>query len=113
MTSGGPAAVDADAVASAALSVPTVARLGKGTGVEVATYLPGRRVTGVRVAEDDVEVHVVARWGASLPELGDQVRTAVAPHAGGRRVEVHVEDIEVPGEEEPTAPLGELPPGSP
>lgn len=96
MTSNG--LVDADAVAAAVLRVPTVASLGKGEGVEVATYLPGRRVVGVRVNDDGVEVHVVARWGASLPDLGDEVRAAVAPHVSGRRVEVHVEDIEVPGE---------------
>jgi hypothetical protein len=29
----------------------------------VGTYLPGRRVTGVVLREEDVEVHVIGRYG--------------------------------------------------
>jgi len=102
---------DAERVAQAVERVPTVARLSAGsTGAEVATYLPGRRVRGVRVDDGTVEVHVVARWPAVLPEVGDAVRSAAAPLVGGRAIEVVIDDLEVPGEDEPTEPVAELPP---
>jgi NADH dehydrogenase FAD-containing subunit len=103
--------VDAERVAQAVERVPTVARLSAGsTGAEVATYLPGRRVRGVRVADGTVEVHVVARWPAVLPEVGDAVRSAAAQLVGGRAVEVVIDDLDVPGVDEPTEPVAELPP---
>lgn len=109
-TAGGPP-VDAERVASAVERVPTVARLSAGSaGAEIATYLPGRRVRGVRVDDATVEVHVVARWPAVLPEVGEAVRSAAAPLAGGRAVEVVIDDLEVPGEDEPSEPVAELPP---
>jgi hypothetical protein len=103
--------VDAERIAQAVERVPTVARLSSGDlGAEVATYLPGRRVRGVRVADDAVEIHVVAGWPAVLPEVGEAVRAAVAPLVGGRRIEVFIDDIDVPGLDEPTEPVAELPP---
>ncbi len=88
--------VEPDAVVAAALSCPHVAGMSGGLAGEVATYLPGRQVAGVRLTEDEVEVHIVARWGPSLPEVADAVRDAVNPVAGGLRTSVYVEDIEVP-----------------
>jgi NADH dehydrogenase FAD-containing subunit len=103
--------VDAERVAQAVERVPTVARLSAGsTGAEVATYLPGRRVRGVRVDGGTVEVHVVARWPAVLPEVGDAVRSAATPLVGGRAVQVVIDDLDVPGVDEPTEPVAELPP---
>jgi hypothetical protein len=90
-------AVDPEAVAAAALGCPAVAGLTGGRFGEVATYLPGRRILGVREVDGEVEVHVVARWGTSLPDAGGAVRSAVAPYTGGRPVAVFVDDIEVPG----------------
>ena len=89
--------VDADtaeAVAAAVLQSPMVASLAGAGGVE--TYLPGRRLAGVRVTDEQIEVHLVARWGADLQALGRDVRRAVAAVTGDRIVEVHVDDIEVP-----------------
>jgi NADH dehydrogenase FAD-containing subunit len=103
--------VDAERVAQAVERVPTVARLSAGSvGAEVATYLPGRRVRGVLVDAGTVEVHVVARWPAVLPEVGTAVRAAAAPLVGGRAIEVVIEDLDVPGVDEPTEPVAELPP---
>jgi hypothetical protein len=103
--------VDAERVAAAVEKVPSVARLSSGsTGAEIATYLPGRRVRGVRVDEETVEVHVVARWPAVLPEVGDAVRSAAGPLVGGRAIEVVIDDLDVPGLDEPTEPVAELPP---
>ena len=87
---------DIESVAAAALGCPLIADLTAGRFGEVATYRPGRRIAGVRVADGDLEVHVVARWGVPLPEVAEVVRAAVTPHAGGLPVAVYVDDIEVP-----------------
>ncbi len=89
---------DLEAVAAAALGSPLIAGLTGGRFGEVATYLPGRRILGVREVDGTVEIHVVARWGTPLPEVADVVRAAVASHTGGQPVAVFVDDIEVPGE---------------
>lgn len=96
----------ADAIAAAVRRCPAVADLDVGGPVQVATYLPGRRVDGVRVQDDRVGVSVVAAWGVPLIALADQVRAAVAPLAGRRRVDIHVADIQLPGEEPPALPAG-------
>ncbi len=92
--------VDPDAVAAAALSCPGVASMSGGAVGEVATYLPGRRVVGVRVGGGEVEVHIVARWGRPLTEVADAVRQAVGAVTGGMPSSVFVEDIELPSQEE-------------
>jgi hypothetical protein len=87
---------DLEAVAAAALGCPFIAGLSGGRFGEVATYLPGRRVLGVRQADGTVEVHVVACWGVPLPDVADVVRAAVAPYTGDLPAAVFIEDIEVP-----------------
>jgi len=105
-----PGAVDTERVAAAVEAVPTVARLSGGSiGAEVATYLPGRRVRGVRVEGDVVSIHVVARWPSVLPEVADEVRGAVLALVGGRQLEVTIDDLDVPGLDEPTEPVAALP----
>ncbi len=86
--------VDPDAVAAAALGRADVVALGAGAFGEVATYLPGRRVPGVRIADGELEVHIVARWGPPLPTIAGRVRHAVEPLSGGRPVAVVVDDID-------------------
>ncbi len=88
---------DADAIAAAALATPGVSALHGGAALEFAAYLPGRKVPGVRLPGDRVEVHVAALYGTVLPKLADDVRNAVAPVAGGLPVEVHVDDLDVAG----------------
>lgn len=95
-----PVIPDIEAVAAAALGCPLIADLTGGPFGEIATYLPGRRVLGVRSTGGEVEVHVVARWGVALPEVADAVRVAVAPLVGGVPVAVFVDDIRLPGEAE-------------
>ena len=90
--------VDLEAVAAAALGSPLIADLSGGRFGEVATYLPGRRILGVREFDGTIEVHVVAKWGTPLPEVAEVVRAAVAPHAAGTPVAIFVDDIEVPEE---------------
>lgn len=82
----------ADLVAAATLAVPGVTALHPGSFGEVATYLPGRRVVGVRLRDEVAEVHVVVAMGARLLDVAAVVRDAVGPLVG-RPVEVFVEDI--------------------
>jgi len=86
------AGTEADLVAAAVLACPGVVGLRAGGGL-VATYLPGRRVEGVRIDPEAVEVSVVARLGVPVRTLDAQVRSALAPHARGRAVHVHVQDV--------------------
>ncbi|WP_308190936.1 hypothetical protein [Pseudonocardia terrae] len=92
-------------VAAAVLSHPAVARLDGGPFGSVASYLPGRRVIGVRADEPDeahggsaagpVEVSVVVRWpaGVSLPVLAGEIAALVRDVAGERPVDVTVADL--------------------
>jgi len=84
-------------VAAAVTAVPGVAGLHGGRYGDVATYLPLRRVTGVRLnaREDRVEVHVVAEYLPDLLELAERVRTA-ARDVVLRPIDVTIEDIRVP-----------------
>lgn len=82
----------ADAVAAAVRAVPGVHDLHPGAPGEVATYLPGRRVVGVRLLDPGCEVHLVLDLGAPVHETTDRVRSALAPLVGGP-VHVHVEDV--------------------
>lgn len=85
--------VDVDAIVEAIRRCPGVEDLYAGSPVELATYLPGRRVAGVRVTDSAVEVQIRTRWGRTIPEIGAAVLAAVAPLAGGRPVDVLVADV--------------------
>lgn len=88
--------IDAESVAASALRSPSVSRLFPGGAVEVATYLPGKRITGVRVRDSEIEVHVVAKWGRSLADVGEEVRSLVEPVAGGLPVSIFIDDVDPP-----------------
>lgn len=85
----------ADRVAEAVRESPKVVDLHAGSPVQVATYLPGRRVPGVRLQEDRIDVHVVLEWSDDLLSSAASVRDAVEA-ATGRPTVVHVEDIRLP-----------------
>jgi len=82
----------ADAVAALVLAVPGVAGLHPGRFGEVATYLPGRRVTGVKLNEDRVEIHVVVEFDAPIRTVAQRIHTMVGA-AVPVPVEVFVEDL--------------------
>lgn len=89
--------VDVDAVAAAVRGCPAVADLDGGQPVQsVVTYLPGRRVAGVRVADHRVTVQVVLRWGASVADLARQVRSAVKVLTGSRPIDIAVAAVTDP-----------------
>ncbi len=85
-----------DILVAVTLACPYVAAMSGGVLGEVATYLPGRRVRGIRLGTDDIDVHVIGVFGPSIAEIVDQVRLAVESVALGRTVSVHVEDLEAP-----------------
>ncbi|MQA95439.1 MAG: hypothetical protein GEV11_12600 [Streptosporangiales bacterium] len=85
-------------IATAVLGVPGVAGLTAGPLGVVATYLPGERVDGVAVRDDEVEVDIVAEYGRPLPPLAERVRAVVRPLSAGRTVTVVVADLAVPAD---------------
>jgi uncharacterized alkaline shock family protein YloU len=89
-----PTPVDAaDRVATAVRAVADVVDLHTGMFGEVGTYLPGRRVPGVRISHNTVEVHITVMFDASVRHTAAAVRTAVAEQLPGATVNVTVEDV--------------------
>jgi hypothetical protein len=86
----------ADQIAATVTGCPDVVGLTENPGVPVATYLPGRTVSGVAVRPTEVEICVVARYGRPLPQVAEQVRRAVEPLVPGRVVDVVIGDIAPP-----------------
>jgi hypothetical protein len=86
----------ADRIAAAVTRCPDVAGLTQIPGMPVATYLPGRTVSGVAVRSAEVEICVVARIGPPLPQVAAQVRQAVEPLVPGRVVDVVIADVTTP-----------------
>ncbi|GAA0338942.1 hypothetical protein NE235_27605 [Actinoallomurus spadix] len=84
----------ADRISAAVAACPLVARLAEGP---IGTYLPGRSVRGVAVGDGEVRVAVVARYGRPLAEVADQVRAAARSVVPEWRVDVAIDDIEIPG----------------
>jgi hypothetical protein len=95
--------LDVDAVASATLGCRAVAHLHEGGMRFVATYLPGRRVVGVRAEDGRVLVSVVLARGATVATLEMQVRSALAPLVAGRDIDVLVADVDTGEEREERA----------
>ncbi len=85
----------ADRVAAAVLTVRGVTGLHGGMFGETATYLPGRRVPGVRLTENATDIHLTLTYGAPVFATAQQVRTAVAALVPGP-VNVTVEDVTSP-----------------
>ena len=85
----------ADDIAALVRATPGVTGLHPGLFGEVATYLPGRRVTGVRVTDGVVDVHVILDAAVPLRATAAAVRAAVAAVVPGSAVNVTVEDITV------------------
>jgi hypothetical protein len=104
---GATAEAAADAVAAAVAACPAVVSLHPG-GVlhRTATYLPGRRIDGVRLGDDRVQVSVVGVQGIPVALLSEQIRTAVEPLVAGRPVDVHVADLQALEDQPAALPAG-------
>lgn len=94
----------AQAVAAAVRAHPAVADLDGGPFGAIASYLPGRRVLGVRIGEapGPVEVSVVARLGTPLSQLAAELRDVITAVAGSRPVDVTVNDVIIGASTPPT-----------
>jgi len=84
----------ADVITAAVLAVPGVAAMHAGMFGEVATYLPGRRVTGVRIG-DAVDIHVSLIFDAPVRGTAAAIRRAVAALTA-LPVNVTIEDVVPP-----------------
>ncbi len=97
-------------VADAVLAVEGVHGLHRGIFQEVATYLPGRRVAGVRQTSRGTEIHVTLEWGAPIEATSELVRAAARPLVEGP-IDVTVEDLVPPsaaaGDAGTAGPVGE------
>ncbi|GAA0291955.1 hypothetical protein [Kineococcus aurantiacus] len=93
----------ADEVAARVVTVPGVEGLHPGRFGEVATYLPGRRVQGLRLDGQRLEVHVVLRFGVDIATTAQRIRAAVAPVVTAP-VDVFVEDLTTPTAQTAPAP---------
>ncbi|MFB9383227.1 hypothetical protein ACFFTK_08760 [Pseudonocardia petroleophila] len=99
---GGARTADTDAlaelVAAAVTAHPAVARLDGGLFGSVATYLPGRRLVGVRIGQgtEPVELGVVLHLSARIPDVARELRREVSALCGGTAVNITVADLAVP-----------------
>ncbi|GIF01851.1 hypothetical protein [Paractinoplanes rishiriensis] len=84
----------ADDIATVVLAVPDVTRLHAGRFGEAATYLPGRRVTGVQVRDEVIEVHVVVAGQIPVRRTAQSIHEAVAALVA-TPVHVVIEDIAI------------------
>ncbi|MCX8561950.1 Asp23/Gls24 family envelope stress response protein [Mycolicibacterium mucogenicum] len=82
----------AERVAAAVSAVEGVAGLHAGMFGEVATYLPGRRVSGVRIGPDRVDVHVSLVLGVPVRPTAAAIQRAVAELVA-LPVDVTIEDL--------------------
>ncbi|ALG86034.1 Asp23/Gls24 family envelope stress response protein [Gordonia phthalatica] len=92
-------------VADAVSAVPGVVGLDGGLFGEVAAYLPGERVSGVQLSDDEGSVHIVVDPRRNLRAVAAQAAEA-ASAASGLRISVTVEDVAVPQPESDAAPGG-------
>jgi hypothetical protein len=93
--------VDIDAVHTAVNACPGVAGVGGGTLAALTTYLPGRRIPGIRINPESIELEVVAEWNTTAADIVSEIRRAVADLVHRRRVDITITDIVLPGEQLP------------
>lgn len=82
----------ADVVVETVLAVPGVVEMHQGMYGEVASYLPGRKVSGVQIRDDECHVHVVMVYDADIRTTADAIRAAVEPIVS-TRVHVTIQDL--------------------
>ncbi|MER7072864.1 hypothetical protein [Terrabacter sp. NPDC000476] len=81
-----------DRIGEVVLAVQGVTGLHGGPLGAAATYLPGRRVVGIRQRDDRTEVHVTVGSGRPVRQVADDVRRAVRSVVD-LPVHVTVEDV--------------------
>jgi hypothetical protein len=95
-----------DGLAETLLASPHISALSEGVFGTVASYLPGRRIPGLRVLPDGrLEVHVVMAWGSTVDDVeATLLRTFDDP---GELAHLVIEDVAAPANESgPALPAG-------
>ncbi|MBN6038495.1 hypothetical protein [Amycolatopsis sp. 195334CR] len=82
---------EADRIAAAVLALPDVAGLHGGRFGDIATLAARRRVTGIRVRDEDLTIAVSVRYPFSATEVAASVRAAVGRPE--RAVHVFIADL--------------------
>lgn len=91
-----PAPLDpVERVADIALAIPGVAGLSSGPFGDLKTYLPGRRLDGIRQRQGHTEIGIVLEWGASATSTARLLRARVEGAVGGV-VDITVADVTLP-----------------
>lgn len=86
--------VDLDAVAAAVRSCPGVDDLDGGpSNAQLATYLPGRKIDGLKLTADTLTVQIRSVWNVPVTEVGAQIRLAVTHLVDDRLVDIVVADL--------------------
>ena len=85
--------IDAERIATAVQAARHIAGLDSGRHGEIATYLPGRRVGGVRIRPESVTIGVIGRYPATTTDIDTCVRAAVGPL--DRPLQVHITDLHI------------------
>jgi hypothetical protein len=85
--------VDIDAVHRAVAACAGVSSVGSGSVAALTTYLPGRRVPGVRINPDSVELEIVAEWGSTAAGVSNEIRQALVGLTNGRPIDITIADI--------------------
>ena len=85
--------IDADRIATAVQAARNISGLDGGRYGEIATYLPGRRVNGIRIRPESVTIGVIGRYPATATEIDACVRAAVGPL--DRPLHVHINDLHI------------------
>ncbi|PID54173.1 MAG: hypothetical protein CSA58_05640 [Micrococcales bacterium] len=85
-------------MAEAVRAVPGVADLSGGVMGEVGTYLPGRRVAGVRLRENSTDIHVTVEYGRDVRRVAHMIRHIVGQLTGTSTVNVTIADLRAPDE---------------
>lgn len=73
-----PAAELVDRISAITLATPGVVALHAGRFGEVGTYLPGRRVAGIRIDERGTQVHITVAAGHPIRQVAHRVQHVVA-----------------------------------
>ena len=104
--------VNLDAVATAVRGCPGVDALDAGPVTSrVTTYLPGRKLDGLKVTADTLTVQVRGIWDVPATEVAHQVRAAASALVEGRAIDVVISDLApAPGYEPEPAPQPERKP---
>ena len=85
--------IDADRIAAAVQTGRLIAGLDSGRYGEIATYLPGRRVNGVRIRPESVTIGVIGHYPATATDIDACVRASVGPL--DRPLHVHINDLHI------------------